>query len=152
MLKKIVLAGSAAAVVLGAGTAALATSGAAAPAAGKAAAGAATAKAPRSELKQLRRALHAQWVTRDGNDKAAFITHDAIRGEVTAVSPTSLTVKAQDGVSQTYAITAATKVHSRAAGKGKTVTIGEVHSGDRVAVLGTGTSTLTARQILDATK
>ncbi|HST49904.1 hypothetical protein [Jatrophihabitans sp.] len=181
MRNKIVYAASAAAVVLGAGTAALAASGggvspvsagpdrigsaallAAAPA--NPAPGASQApgpaghgpKAGRPGLRALERALHAQWVTRKPGSPGSFVTHDAIRGEVTAVSATSITVKALDGVSQTYAVTGSTKVHLRKAatgngkGRGGTPgTIGDVHTGDQVAVAGTGTSSLTAEHIVD---
>jgi hypothetical protein len=154
MLRKIVIAGSAAAVVLGAGTAALAASGSSTtPSAPGSSTAAAAAKAG-GHLKraELKRALHASWVTRDGKNSTSFVTHDAIRGQVTAVSATSITVKAADNVSQTYAVTSTTKVHSRADGKGKAGTISEVKSGDLVAVLGTGSGTLTATQVLDGTK
>jgi hypothetical protein len=195
MLKKIVFAAAAAAVVLGAGTAALAASGgsgspspspsgsASAPAKpgpaapGPAAPGAAAPgaahrgpKADRPALRALGRALHAQWVTRERGNAGSFVTHDAIRGEVTAVSATSITVKAADGVSQTYAVTSDTKVHLRknlpGPGKGRAHgqggngqptagapagTISDVHTGDKVAVTGTGTSSLTAQHIVAVT-
>ncbi len=178
MLKKIVFAASAAAVVLGAGTAALAASGssgapspspsgsASAPAKpGTAAPGLGSHRGPRLDrpaLRALGRALHAQWVTPDRNDKNTYITHNAIRGAVTAVSATSITVKAADGVSQIYALTSDTKVHLRknAPGKGSgngqghgggtAGTISDVHTGDKVAVTGTGTSNLTAQHIVSA--
>lgn len=162
MLKKIVIAGSAAAVVLGAGTAALAASGSTTPsapgssngssAAGSSAAGKGAAKAAHGKKSELRRSLHAQWVTRDGKNKTTFVTHDAIRGQVTAVSATSITVKSLDNVSQTYALNSSTKVHTKADGKGKAGTLSELHTGDRVVVAGTGTSSLTATQVLDAGK
>ncbi len=52
--------------------------------------------------------LHGQDTvrTRDGGF-ATILTHN---GELTAVSPTSITVKSEDGFTQTYAITADTKV------------------------------------------
>lgn len=157
MMKKVVIAGVAAATVLGAGTAALAASGSSpspsanspsassGPAAGlgKAANGKALR---RPGLQLARHALHGSWVTRNGS--SGFVTHDAIRGQVTAVSAGSITVKAADQVSQTYAVTADTKVHLRGA-KGKPGTIGQVKTGDRVIVLGTGTDSLTATQVLD---
>jgi hypothetical protein len=187
MLKKIVVAASAAAVVLGAGTAALATSGTSASPApsatgtstapdntapGKAAPGsAARGRGHRPALRALRGALHAQWVTRDGSSTTGFITHEAIRGLVTAVSASSITVKAADGVTQSYAVTSATKVrlrevgpaagenqagndHANAGGHGKAGTITDVHTGDKVAVTGTGTGTgsLTAMHIIDRIK
>ena len=158
MLKKIALAGAAAAVVLGAGTAALATSGSSASpspstssSSGSSAGKSQPAKAhPGRAL--ARRALHATWVTRNGKAGSGFVTHDAIRGQVTAVSAGSITVKAADNVSQTYAVTSDTKVHVRADGKGKAGSIGEVKTGDRVVVLGTGTGSLTATQVLDGAK
>ena len=110
-------------------------------------------KGHQRELRALGRALHAQWVTRDRDNENAFVTHDAIRGEVTAVSASSITVKAADGFSQTYAVTGSTKVRLRTAhpGAGKRGAIADVHRGDKVAVLGTGTSSLVAEHILDAT-
>jgi hypothetical protein len=186
MLKKIVLAASAAVVVLGAGTAALAASGSNSPssaapsssahpsdpgnsaAPGKSAApdrpgAAGRGKGHRPKLRALGRALHAQWVTRDRDDTNAFVTHDAIRGAVTAVSASSITVRAEDGVSQTYAITGSTKVHLRKGqpgngqpgngnGGGAAGTISDVHTGDKVAVTGTGTTSLTAEHIVDRTE
>ena len=57
---------------------------------------------------------HAEWVTKgDGN---TYVTHEAILGEVTAVSATSITVKSTDGTSMTFAVTADTKVHQRQKG------------------------------------
>jgi hypothetical protein len=155
MLKKIVIAGSAAAVVLGAGTAALAASGSTSPSStpsSSTAVGAGKAKAAHAKRSELRRALHASWVTRDGKNSTSFVTHDAIRGQVTAVSATSITIKAADNVSETYAVNSSTKVHSRADGKGKAGTISEVKSGDTVIVLGTGSGTLTATHVLDGAK
>ena len=155
MLKKIVIAGSAAAVVLGAGTAALAVSGSNSPSAPSSSSSTrrpGKAKAGHAKRAELRRALHASWVTRDGKNSTSFVTHDAIRGQVTAVSASSITVKAADNVSETYAVNSSTKVHSRADGKGKAGTIGEVKSGDTVIVLGTGSGTLTATHVLDGAK
>ncbi|MFL6161737.1 MAG: hypothetical protein ACJ74U_05860 [Jatrophihabitantaceae bacterium] len=160
MLKKVVLAAAAAAVVLGAGTAALAASGAGSspsPSASSSSSGPNNSSPDQSRPNRAqlgrnlaRRSLHATWVTRDG--KSGFVTHDAIRGQVTAVSASSITIKAADDVSQTYAVTADTKVHVRADGKGKAGTISEVKTGDRVIVLGTGTTSLTATQVLAGVK
>ena len=108
MFKKVVIAGSAAAVVLGAGTAALAASSSSAPSPSPSA-GSSKPSAPANgkhagkARNELKRALHATWVTRDGKSSTSYVTHDAIRGQVTAVSSTSITVKAADNVSQTYA-------------------------------------------------
>lgn len=152
MLQKIIIAGSAAAVVLGAGTAALAVSGSNSPSTPSSSAAAGKAKAGHAKRSELRRALHATWVTRDGKNSTSFVTHDAIRGQVTAVSATSITVKAADNVSETYAVNGSTKVRSRADGKGKAGSISEVKSGDAVIVLGTGSGTLTATHVLDGAK
>jgi len=173
MLKKIVVAASAAAVVLGAGTAALATAGHSSPGPSASAASSAPGKAApgglagpgakgrgnghRPELRALGRALHGQWVTRDRDNASAFVTHNAIRGEVTAVSAGSITVKAQDGFSQTYAVTDATKVRLRKGkpgkgqGAGAAGSIADVHTGDKVAVAGTGATSLTAQHIVAVT-
>ena len=100
-----------------------------------------------------RRALHAQWVTRHGK---AFVTHDAIRGQVTDVSTAAITVKAQDGSQETYAVTGATKVRMRMAGKAapkaQASSVSAIHVGDRVAVVGTGTSSLKATRIVTGLK
>jgi hypothetical protein len=156
MLKKIVIAGSAAAVVLGAGTAALAASGSSSSAppssSSSATAGAAKAKAGHAKRSELRRALHATWVTKDGKGSTTYITHDAIRGQVTAVSATSITVKAVDNVSETFAVNSSTKVHTRAAGKGVAGTMSQLKTGDKVLVAGTGTSNLTATQVVGGSK
>lgn len=158
MLKKLVIAGSAAAVVLGAGTAALAASGSSSPSASPST-GSSAPHAPQAKGKhagkarnELRRALHATWVTRDGKSTTSYVTHDAIRGQVTAVSSTSITVKAADNVSQTYAVNSSTKVHSRAVAKGTTATMSSVKTGDKVLVAGTGTTSLVATQVADTTK
>ncbi|MEP6797801.1 MAG: hypothetical protein ABI890_06625 [Lapillicoccus sp.] len=100
-------------------------------------------------LAKLKDVQHAQWVTKDGTN-ATFVTHDAIRGSVTAVSSSSITVKAADGVSQTYSLSASTKV-TLAGGKGakpSTGTATDVKSGANVVVTGTGTSSLTADRVL----
>jgi hypothetical protein len=153
MWKKIAVAGCTAALIGGAGTAALAATGASSSPSAAATSGASstTAKHPkaREALLKLRTLQHATWVTEDKDGKT-FTTHDAIRGSVTSVSPTSITVKAADNVSQTYAVNADTKVHTR--GSKDAVTIATVKSGDKVIVAGTGTTTLTATQIVDGLK
>ena len=146
MWKKIAIAGGVCVAVAAIGTAALATSGSTTTAGS-----AFSAKdGGKHAAKALRHALHAQWVTQD-KDKS-FVTHDAIRGTVTAVSPTSITVSSLDKKSLTFAVNADTKVRIRANGKGAKGTITQVHTGDRVLVIGTGTSALTAKGILDAGK
>jgi hypothetical protein len=153
MWKKAIVIGGAGAAVACIGTAALASSSTPAPSPSPTGSSvSATGSAPtqkHSGRAPWRRALHAQWVTRDGKNDGGFTTHDAIRGKVTSVSATSITVMALDHVSQTYTISATTKIHVRGDGKGKAGTIGEVKAGDRVGVLGTGTASLAALRIID---
>jgi hypothetical protein len=92
---------------------------------------------------------HAEWVTK--GDANAYVTHEAILGQVTAVSATSVTVKSADGTSMTFAVTADTKVHQRRA-KGATApttpTIADVKSGQTVLVGGVKSPDLTAKNVL----
>lgn len=97
---------------------------------------------------RLVRALHAQWVTHD-KKKNTDVTHDEIKGMVTAVSATSITVKASDGVTETYTVGSATKLHAKGDSKTGPGTIAQVKTGDRAVVVGTGTSTLTATRVVD---
>jgi len=147
MWKKIAIAGGVCAVIVGVGTAALATAGSSPSATAGSSPSASAGK--HHAGKAMRHALHGQWVTQD-KDTKSFVTHDAIRGTVTAVSPSSITVRSLDKKSETFAVTKDTKVRIRANGKGAKGTITQVHTGDQAIVLGTGTSTLTARGILDA--
>ncbi|GAA1874742.1 hypothetical protein [Lapillicoccus jejuensis] len=104
---------------------------------------------PRAEeLARLKDVLHAEWTTKDKAGKV--VTHDAIRGTVTAVSGSSITVKAADGVNETYALGGSTKV-TLGQGKGvkaKSGSVGDLKTGANVVVLGTGTSSLTADRVL----
>ena len=97
-----------------------------------------------SLAKRLSHASHAQWVTENGKT-GAFVTHDAVRGTVTAAAAGSVTVKATDGTSETYVITGSTKVRVEK----KPATAAQVKVGDRVAVVGTGRTTRTATRIVD---
>lgn len=101
-----------------------------------------------AELARLKDVLHAQWTTKD--KAGTVVTHDAIRGTVTAVSSSSVTVKAADGVNETYALGGTTKV-TLGQGKGtkpKAGAVGDLKSGATVVVLGTGTSSLTADRVV----
>jgi hypothetical protein len=159
MWKKIAVGGAIAAAIVGAGTAAIATSGSTTSGtpdtSASATLAAATSTLPAADGKRvdrlLRRALHGTWVTRDG-ESGSFITHDAIRGQVTDVSTSSITVKAADNTSETFEVTSSTKVRQRTDGKGAASTIGAVHSGDNVLVVGTGTDKLTAKWVVDVKK
>jgi len=92
---------------------------------------------------------HAEWVTK--GDGSAYVTHEAILGQVTAVSATSITVKSTDGTSMTFAVTADTKIHQRQP-KGSTTTttptIADVKTGQTVLVGGEKSPDLTAKNIV----
>ena len=94
---------------------------------------------------RMMRALHGTWVT---NSPTGPVTHQAIRGDVTAVSATSVTVKAKDGFSQTFAVSGDTRVRVRANGKGADSTIGAVKVGAKALVAGVGATNPTARVVV----
>ena len=158
MWKTIAVAGATAAVIGGAGTAAVAASGTSTPTpstassslASDSSANGSNTKASKHEgIDRLRRAVHATWVSESKKTKT-FTTHDAIRGQVSAVSPTSITVRAADGVTETYVLNSGTKVHTRANKAAASISV--VKTGDPVWVAGTGTTTLTASRDVDAKK
>ncbi len=99
-----------------------------------AAAGTTPAKAKhpaRARLHRLaERALHGQFTV---ERKGAPVVVDAQRGDVTAASPTSITVRSKDGFITSYALTAQTKVRSG----GKPASVTALASGKHVAVVGT---------------
>jgi hypothetical protein len=146
MWKKVLVVGTTTAAIVGAGTAALAVTGNTPTPTPSTSASHAKARAGAGS--ELRRALHATWTTKT---KGGFVTHDAIRGTITAVTPSSLTVKAADGVTETYAVTSTTIEHLSSDGKSKGTAgrIAQVHVGDRAGVFGTGTTTKTATHIID---
>lgn len=149
MWKKVLISGAVGAAILGAGGTALAATGGSSPAPGPTTASSAPSTHtahPKAKARigaTLRRTVHATWVTK-GKD-GTFVTHDTIRGTVSAVSSTSITVQAADATPQTYAVTPATTVRDDKAPS----TIGAVKVGDAVGVLGTGTGTPTATHIID---
>jgi hypothetical protein len=167
MWKTIATASAAAVVIGGAGTAAFAagtdtptpsatstSSASQQPASGPATSGPATkTDSPRTNKaranNRLRGAVHATWVSKN-KKSGEFTTHAAIRGQVTALSATSITVRAADRVTETYVLTSATKVRSRA--KKAATSITDIKTGDPVLVMGTGTTTLTASRVVDAEK
>lgn len=73
-------------------------------------------------------ALHGEFTAKD--DKGVFVLRDIQRGQVTAVSGGSLTVKSEDGVSWVWAINGQTKV-------GRDQQISSIKTGDTVHVNGT---------------
>ncbi|MGI8761788.1 MAG: hypothetical protein ACR2LF_10960 [Jatrophihabitantaceae bacterium] len=169
MYRKIAIAGATAAVIVGAGTAALAASAPGTSGTPGAPSPAGTAKSATAHARhggkfrggELRRILHGEFVTK-GKD-GTYVTHDVIHGQVSSVSATSIVVTAPDKTSETFAVTKDTKVRLRPVGAPKPAkgvkgpkaalgTISEVHQGDTVFVLGTGSGTLTATRILDAGK
>ncbi len=173
MWKKIVVIGGTAALIGGAGTAAFASGATATPAPSPSSSSTAVDSPAQTATPEsgkhpvanrLRRAVHATWVTQNRKTNT-FITHDAIRGQVSAVSPTSITVRAADSTTQTYLITSKTKVFTRAARTKASGTaapktapvrapasISDVKAGDTVLIGGTGTTALTAVRVVDIQK
>ena len=155
MWKKIAIASGIGAAVVGGTTAALAAandSGTPATSASASASAPAAAKgAHGGRLAGLlaRRFEHGEWVSKG---ESGTETHDAIRGTVSAVSPTSVSVKADDGYSLTFIVDSNTKVLLRENGKGsaKKGAIGDVKDGDHVLVAGVKSgSTVTANHVVD---
>ena len=144
MWKKIAIAGSVAAAIVGTGAGALAATSSTSTAPNPA--GKPAAKAKGRAALALRKIEHGEWVTKDKT--GADVTHDAVGGTVTAVSASSITVKASDGFSETFAVGSTTKVHVKGT---KPATIANVKVNDRAVVAGTKSgSTVTATQVLDA--
>ena len=86
--------------------------------------------------------VHGVMVAQDSS--GAFVTIQSVHGTVSAVSATSITVKAADGFTATFAINADTRVHAKDA----TGSITGIVVGDEVMVMGTGSGTaLTAVHI-----
>lgn len=147
----------AAVLVIGGGFAAAVASAAPSPGGGAASTSAPDKGGHAKLAKRLAgRMLHGEMVVKgkDGNP----VTVDSIRGEVTAVSASSISVKASDGVSMTYVVTSDTKVHEvtpGTSGAKPTVakgTIADIANGDSVLVAGTKSGdTITARQIVERT-
>jgi len=148
LTKKIALgvAGVAAAGVLGTAGVAAATSNDNTPAP-TASAAPSTSAAPsdRPKAKRARRALigrgmHGEWVVKGKDGKP--VTLETIRGTVTAVGSSRLTVKAEDGFTETFATNSDTKV------RGGANALGNVKVGARGAVVGVKSgNTITARVV-----
>ncbi len=118
--------------------------------AGKAANGAKAGNgaAGKEILGKLKDFQHAEWVTK--GDANAYVTHDAILGQVSAVSSTAITVKSADGTSMTFAVNADTKVHQRhttGSTSTTTPTIADVKTGQTVLVGGAKSPDLTAKNV-----
>jgi len=161
MWKRITAVGASAVIIGGAGTAAFAAAGTTNPTSASSISSASDISTNTSTevgkhlaVDRLRRAVHATWVS-ENKKTQAFTTHDVIRGQVTAVSATSITVQAADDVTETYVINARTKVYTRAlttAASKTPASISDVKTGDPVRVGGTGKTTLTALRVVDTKK
>jgi hypothetical protein len=88
----------------------------------------------------LRRTEHGEVTVRTKKGDQVI---DVQRGQVTAVSTTSVTVRSKDGFTATYKVSGTSKVRS----KKKTAAISAVHNGDRVLVVA---ATGTVRRLADA--
>jgi hypothetical protein len=90
----------------------------------------------------IARGLHGEWVVKGKDGKP--VTLVTIRGQVTAVGPASVTVKAEDGFTETFTVNSDTKV------RGADVTsIAGVKVGAKGAVVGVKSgNTTTARAVL----
>jgi hypothetical protein len=111
------------------------------PKAGKNGAGVA-----REILGRLKDFEHAEWVTKGSG--TTYVTHEAVLGQVKAVSATSITVTSTDGTSMTFAVNDQTKVRQRAKAGTTTPTIADVKQGQTVLVGGEKSPDLTAKNIL----
>jgi hypothetical protein len=87
------------------------------------------------------RGMHGEWVVKGKDGKP--ITLETIRGTVTAVSSSSVTVKAEDGYTETFVTSLDTKV------RGGADSLGDVKAGAKGAVVGVKSgTTITARTVL----
>jgi hypothetical protein len=165
MWKRIAIVGATAAVFGGAGTAAFAASStpaptptpsSAAPTSNSVASPSTAPALKHGGAGRLGAAVHATWVSENKKTKT-FVTHDAIRGQVTTVSATSITVRAADNVTETFVINARTKVFTRApkvagaktAAPATPASISQVQTGDAVFVGGIGKAGLSALRVVD---
>lgn len=87
------------------------------------------------------RGLHGEWVVRGEN--GTFVTMVGARGEVTAVSAGSITIKAEDGFTASFVVNADTKVRGKDVDK-----IADVKVGDHGGAVGPKSGdTVTARVV-----
>ena len=97
-------------------------------------------KGKRAERALIGRGMHGEWVVKGKDGKP--VTLETIRGTVTAVGSSKLTVKAEDGFSETFATNSDTKV------RGGADALGDVKVGARGAVIGVKSgNTITARVV-----
>ncbi len=161
MIRKIAIVGVTCAAVVGTGATALAAtgnssgSGQPAPSSRTAAHHAGPGKHGAKMRRLIHRfGVHGEIVTTDKSGN--FTTREGIVGTVSDVSSTAITVKAADDYTLTFAIGDSTKVRVRANGSGNAGSIGDVHDGDSVAVMGkhagSGSGEPTATVIVDGIK
>jgi hypothetical protein len=144
------VAGVAAAGVLGTAGVAAATSNDSTPAPSASSAPSSSAapsdkadhrKAKRAKRALIGRGMHGEWVVRGKDGKP--VTLETIRGTVTAVGSSRLTVKAEDGFTETFVTNSDTKV------RGGADSLGEIKVGAKGAVVGVKSGdTVTARAVL----
>ncbi len=146
MYRRVLVGGLTAASILGAGGTALALTGSdgGAPSGKGKLAGQHAGKG-----RLLKHLQHAEIVTKNAK---GFVTHELIRGTVTDVSATSITVQSADKTSETFTVNGDTKVRVRSGGKGAASSISKVAKGDQVFVAGVGASTPTAKHVVDIKK
>jgi hypothetical protein len=98
-------------------------------------------KGKRAERALIGRGMHGEWVVKGKDGKP--VTLETIRGTVTAVGSSRLTVKADDGFTETFITSSDTKV------RGGADSLGEVKVGAKGAVVGVKSgATITARAVL----
>jgi hypothetical protein len=114
----------------------------AAPSASPGTTGGKTEKRKKIRRAAIVRGMHGEWVVKGKDGKP--VTLETIRGEVTAVGPTSVTVKADDGFTETFTANSDTRV------KGADVrSMADVKVGAKGAVVGVRSgNTTTARVVL----
>ena len=140
------VAGVVAAGVLGTAGVAAATSDSSPAPSAAAAPSSSAPKADHPRAKRAKRALigrgmHGEWVVKGKDGKP--VTLVTVRGTVTAVGSSSVTVKAEDGFTATFAANSDTKV------RGGADSLGEVKAGAKGAVVGVKSgNTTTARTVL----
>lgn len=86
-------------------------------------------------LAAAKHVLHGEFVVKGKDGK--YVTIDSQRGSVTAVSPTSITLRSADGFTGTYVVTGDTKIRK----DGKKVAIGDVKVGDPALLLAVKSAT-----------
>jgi len=148
MYRNVLVGGLTAAAVLGAGGTALALTGSDGSSSGSGS-HAGQLGHGHGKARLLKRLQHAEIVTKNAK---GFVTHELIKGTVTDVSATSITVQAADKTSETFTVNGDTKVRVRSGGKGSASSIDKVAKGDQVFVAGIGASSPTAKHVVDIKK